>query len=81
MTPVDSVATSNVFHTVLGAYNSGGLRAYRRADLRASHNIDTSLGGLSFFVELFNVFGIRNTSAWMATHSTSTRTASSTSAQ
>jgi hypothetical protein len=61
-TPVNGVVVNNVFHTVLGAYNSGRLPAYRRVDLRASHNIDTSLGGLSFFVELFNVFGIRNVS-------------------
>ena len=61
-TPVNGVAVNNVFHTVLGAYNSSRLPAYRRVDLRASHNIDMSLGGLSFFVELFNVFGIRNVS-------------------
>ncbi|MBV8545802.1 MAG: hypothetical protein JO093_21160 [Acidobacteria bacterium] len=61
-TPVNGIVVNNVFHTVLGAYNSGRLPAYRRVDLRASHNIDTSLGGLSFFVELFNVFGIRNVS-------------------
>jgi len=61
-TPVNGVVVNNVFHTVLGAYNSDRLPAYRRVDLRASHNIDTSLGGLSFFVELFNVFGIRNVS-------------------
>jgi len=61
-TPVDGVLVNNVFHTVLGAYNSDRLPAYRRVDLRASHTIDTSRGGLSFFVELFNVFGIRNVS-------------------
>ena len=61
-TPVNGVVVNNVFHTVLGAYNSDRLPAYRRVDLRASHNIDTSRGGLSFFVELFNVFGIRNVS-------------------
>ena len=61
-TPVDGVLVNSQFHTVLGAYNSDRLPAYRRVDLRASHNIDTSLGGLSFFVELFNVFGIRNVS-------------------
>jgi len=61
-TPVNGVVVNNVFHTVLGAYNSGRLPAYRRVDLRASHTVDTSRGGLSFFVELFNVFGIRNVS-------------------
>jgi hypothetical protein len=61
-TPVNGVVVNNEFHTVLGAYNSDRLPAYRRVDLRASHNIDTSRGGLSFFVELFNVFGIRNVS-------------------
>jgi hypothetical protein len=61
-TPVNGVVVDNVFHTVLAAYNSGRLPAYRRVDLRASHSIDTSRGGLSFFVELFNVFGIRNVS-------------------
>jgi len=61
-TPVNGVVVNNVFHTALGAYNSARLPAYRRVDLRASHNIDTSHGGLSFFVELFNVFGIRNVS-------------------
>ena len=61
-TPVRGVVINNVFHTVLGAYNSDRLPAYRRVDLRASHNIDTSRGGLSFFVELFNVFGVRNVS-------------------
>jgi hypothetical protein len=61
-TPVNGVIVNNVFHTVLGRYNSGRLPAYRRVDLRASHTIDTSRGGLSFFVELFNVFGIRNVS-------------------
>ncbi|HEY4643019.1 MAG TPA: TonB-dependent receptor [Thermoanaerobaculia bacterium] len=62
ITPVNGVVVNNVFHTELGAYNSARLPAYRRVDLRASHNIDTSRGGLSFFVELFNVFGIRNVS-------------------
>jgi len=61
-TPVNGIVVNNVFHTELAPYNSGRLPAYRRVDLRASHNIDTSLGGLSFFVELFNVFGIRNVS-------------------
>jgi len=61
-TPVNGVIVNNEFHTVLGAYNSDRLPAYRRVDFRASHNIDTSRGGLSFFVELFNVFGIRNVS-------------------
>jgi hypothetical protein len=61
-TPVNGVLVNNVFHTVLGAYNSDRLPAYRRVDLRASHTIDTSYGGLNFFVELFNVFGIRNVS-------------------
>jgi hypothetical protein len=61
-TPVNGILVHNEFHTVLGAYNSDRLPAYRRIDFRASHNIDTSRGGLSFFVELFNVFGIRNVS-------------------
>jgi len=61
-TPVNGVVVDNVFHTVLGKYNSDRLPAYRRVDLRASHTLDTSHGGLSFFVELFNVFGIRNVS-------------------
>lgn len=61
-TPVGGVLVRNVFHTVVGAYNSDRLPAYRRVDLRASHNINTSLGGLSFFVEVFNVLGTRNVS-------------------
>jgi len=61
-TPVNGVFVNNVFHTMLGSYNSDRLPAYRRVDFRASHSIDTSRGGLSFFVELFNVFGIRNVS-------------------
>jgi hypothetical protein len=61
-TPVNGVVVNNVFHTVLGAYNGDRLPAYRRVDLRASHTIDTSHGGFNFFVELFNVFGIRNVS-------------------
>lgn len=61
-TPVNGVLVDGEFHTVLGAYNSDRLPAYRRVDLRASHNLDMSLGGLTFFVELFNVFGVRNVS-------------------
>jgi len=61
-TPVNGVLVSNVFHTVVGAYNSDRLPAYRRVDLRASRNFATSHGGVSFFVELFNALGIRNVS-------------------
>jgi hypothetical protein len=57
---VDGVVVNGVFHTVLGAYNSERLPAYRRIDARASHNIETSRGGFSLFVELFNILGIRN---------------------
>src|SRR5437764_228131 len=39
-TPIGGVFIRNVFHTVLGAYNSDRLPAYRRVDLRASHNIN-----------------------------------------
>lgn len=61
-TPLNGVLVDGEFHTVLGAYNSDRLTAYRRVDLRVSHNLDMSLGGLTFFVELFNVFGMRNVS-------------------
>jgi hypothetical protein len=61
-TPVGGVFVNNVFHTVVGAYNSDRLPAYRRVDLRASRNFATSHGGLSFFVEVFNVLGTRNVS-------------------
>ncbi|HEV7486446.1 MAG TPA: TonB-dependent receptor [Thermoanaerobaculia bacterium] len=61
-TPVNGVLVSNVFHTVVGAYNSDRLPAYRRVDLRASRNFTTTHGGVSFFVELFNALGIRNVS-------------------
>jgi hypothetical protein len=59
-TPVIGFVENGAFHTRLGAYNSERLSAYRRIDVRASHNIETSRGGFSFFVELFNVLGIRN---------------------
>ena len=59
-TPVIGFVTDGVFHTRLGAYNSERLSPYRRVDVRASYNIETSRGGFSFFVELFNVLGIRN---------------------
>ena len=59
-TPVEGVLDDGVFHTVLGAYNGDRLPAYRRIDFRASRNIETSHGGLSFFIELFNVLGIKN---------------------
>jgi outer membrane receptor protein involved in Fe transport len=59
-TPVVGLVVDGVFHTALGPYNSERLSAYRRMDVRASHNIEISNGGLSFFVELFNVLGIRN---------------------
>jgi len=59
-TPVIGVVIDGQFHTKLGPYNSERLSAYRRIDVRASHNIQISSGGLSFFVELFNVLGIRN---------------------
>jgi hypothetical protein len=59
-TPVIGFVANGFFHTRLGAYNSERLSAYRRVDVRASYNIETSHGGLSFFVELFNVLGIRN---------------------
>jgi hypothetical protein len=59
-TPVEGVLVGGVFHTVLGALNSGRLPSYRRVDVRASHNIETSRGGLSFFIELFNALGLEN---------------------
>ena len=59
-TPVDGLLVNGVFHTALGAYNSDRLPAYRRVDVRASHNIEASHGGFSFFVELFNVLSIKN---------------------
>jgi hypothetical protein len=59
-TPVSGVLVNGVFHTVVGAFNSDRLPSYRRVDFRASHNIETSHGGLSFFVELFNVLGLEN---------------------
>ncbi len=61
--PVDGVLVNGVFHTVLGAYNSDGLRPYRHIDLRARRNIATSRGGLSFFVEMFNVLGFADVTA------------------
>jgi hypothetical protein len=33
-TPVNGVLVNNTFHTVVGAYNSDRLPAYRRVDLR-----------------------------------------------
>jgi len=59
-TPVIGFFQFSSFHTRLGAYNSERLSAYRRIDVRASHNIETSHGGFSFFVELFNVLGFKN---------------------
>jgi len=62
-TPVIGFFENGAFHTRLGAYNSERLPAYRRIDVRASHSIETSRGGFSFFVELFNALGVRNVTA------------------
>ena len=59
-TVVEGKLVGGVFHTVLGPLNSERLPAYRRVDVRASRNIQTSRGGFSFFVELFNALGIQN---------------------
>jgi len=59
-TPVIGFLENGGFHTRLGDYNSDRLSAYRRIDVRASYAIETSRGGFSFFVELFNALGVRN---------------------
>jgi outer membrane cobalamin receptor len=59
-TVVEGRVVDGVFHTVLGPLNEDRLPAYRRVDLRVSRRLETSHGGFSFFVELFNAIGIDN---------------------
>lgn len=59
-TVVEGRLVDGVFHTALGPLYADRLPAYRRIDLRASRRLPTAHGGFSFFVELFNAFGIDN---------------------
>jgi hypothetical protein len=49
-------------HLVPGPLNDDRLPAYARVDLRASRNVRMAQGRLSFFIEVFNLFGRANVS-------------------
>jgi hypothetical protein len=59
-TVVEGRFVDGVFHTFVGALYGDRLPAYRRIDVRASRRVPTTHGGFSFFVELFNAFGVKN---------------------